>query len=322
MNARAAGSADEHRLLPTFSVVIPAFNAANSLSRAIDSVLAQDGLRAEILVVDDASNDATATVAASYGSAIRYLRQSRNQGVAAARNRGAAEACGEWLAFLDADDWFHPERLITHARWIADDPTLDFLTADYCYVDADGKALGRSLEAHPVGRILLDRSGKASRALLEVGDIEEFVADHIGDTHTLSVPRAQFLALGGYPVGYRVCEDVHLLVRLIAASTRIGVSLMPLATYVVHAASATRRDPVAAQRENVRTLCDLARLAGSFPAPVARGVARRLHAARMNLAYALLRNQQRIAALRAVLPSLRESPGWRILHDVLSVLKG
>lgn len=322
MNIPVADSVDAATPLPSFSVIIPAFNAAATLSRAIDSVLAQQGVSAEILVIDDASSDETAAVAARYGNSLRYLRQPRNQGVAAARNRGAAEACGEWLAFLDADDYFHPARLITHARWIVEDPTLDLLTGDYCYADTEGKALGRSLEAHPIGQVLLARAGEASRTLLRTEEIEEFVTDHVGDTHTLSVRRAQFLTVGGYPVGFRVCEDVHLLVRLVAASARIGVSLLPLATYVVHAGSATRRDPVAAQVENVRTLRDLARLARTFPPAVSTGVARRLHAARMNLAYALLRERRRLAAVCAVLPSLWESPGWRTLRDTLAVLKG
>ncbi len=322
MTANAPGSAGAGTPLPSFSVIIPAFNAAGTLSRAIDSVLAQHGVRAEILVVDDASSDETAAVAARYGNRIRYLRQFHNQGVAAARNRGAAEACGEWLAFLDADDYFHPERLIAHARWIGDDPTIDFLTGDYCYADPEGKDLGRSLEAHPIGRALLSRADDAPRTLLRPEEIEEFVTDHVGDTHTLSVRRAQFLAVGGYPVGFRVCEDVHFLVRLVAASARIGVSLLPLATYVVHADSATRRDPVAAQVENVRTLRDLARLAQAFPPAVRKGVARRLHAARLNLAYALLREHRRPAAVRSVLPSLWESPGWRTLRDTLAVIKG
>ena len=104
-------------------------------------------------------------------------------------------------------------------------------------------------------------------------EIAAFVADHFGDTHTLSVPRARFIELGGYPTGYKVCEDVHFLTRLVAKSRRIGVVCQSLGVYVIHGGSATRRDPVAAQRENVRTLTDLSRLAENFPSPVRQGVA-------------------------------------------------
>ena len=96
-------------------------------------------------------------------------------------------------------------------------------------------------------------------------DIEAFVADHFGDTHTLSLPRAVFVELGGYPAGFSVCEDVHLLVRLVARSRRIGVVCAMLGVYVIHGGSATRRDPVAAQRENVRTLLDLDAVREPFP---------------------------------------------------------
>jgi len=67
---------------------------------------------------------------------------------------------------------------------------------------------------------------------------------------------------------------------------------------------------------------DLSRLAENFPAPVRRGVAERLQSARYNLGCALNKNGQRIAAVRAVLPTLAARPGWRSLRDVLSMIKG
>jgi hypothetical protein len=153
-------------------------------------------------------------------------------------------------------------------------------------------------------------------------EIAAFVADHFGDTHTLSVPRARFVEMGGYPVGFRVCEDVHFLARLVANSRRIGVTCQMLGVYVIHGGSATRRDPVTAQRENVRTLTDLERLARHFPTPVRQGVKRRMQSARYNLGCALSKNGQRIAAVNAVLPTLAARPGWQSLRDVLSMLKG
>jgi len=79
---------------------------------------------------------------------------------------------------------------------------------------------------------------------------------------------------------------------------------------------------VAAQRENVRTLLDLARQKAGFPLPVQRGVRQRLRQARYNLGCALSRTSGRSAAVRAVLPSLAESPGWPSLRDMLSMLRG
>ena len=170
---------------------------------------------------------------------------------------------------------------------------------------------------------MLDQAAGATRTVLErADDVQEFAADHFGDTHTLSVPRSAFLELGGYPAGFSICEDIHFLVRLVARSHRIGVVCAPLGVYVIHGESATRRDPVAAQRENVRTLLDLVRNASGFPLPVRRGVRQRLRGARYNLGCALVRTSGRAAAVNAVLPSLTETPGWASVRDVLSMLKG
>ena len=259
---------------------------------------------------------------AAYGDRVRYLRREHNAGVSAARNFGAGQASGDWLAFLDADDWYFPNRLAVHAAWVREDPQLDFLTGDYEYRDAQDKLLGTSLAQHAAGRRVMARADAAGRVVMDSGDFEAFIADHFGDTHTLSVPRATFLELGGYPLGFKVCEDVHFLTRLVARSRRVGVICEALAVYLIHAGSATRRDPVQAQRENVRTLEDLRRLARAFPEPVRRGVMTRVRLGRLNLGYALCRSGARGAALRAVLPSLLESPGLASLRDVVSIARG
>lgn len=307
---------------PRFSVVIPAFNAAATLARAIESVRAQSWAAHEILVVNDGSTDGTADVARQFGETVRLIRQ-KNSGVSVARNAGAAMATGDWLAFLDADDWYAPDRIRLHAEWIAEGASLDCLTGDYEYRDDAGKLLGTSMAQHESGRMMLQKAAGATREVIETpAEIAAFVADHFGDTHTLSVPRARFLELGGYPTGFKVCEDVHFLARLMARSHRVGVICQSLGVYVIHGGSATRRNPVAAQRENVRTLADLVRLAEHFPAPVRQGVRARMQSARYNLGCALSKSGRRIAAVGAVLPTLAARPGWRSLRDVLSMLKG
>ena len=306
---------------PRFSVVIPAFNSAATLARAIESVRAQSWPAHEIIVVDDGSTDASAEIAAGFDG-VRLIRQ-KNSGVSVARNAGAAAASGDWLAFLDADDWYAPDRIKLHAEWIAEGATLDCLTGDYEYRDEAGALLGTSMAQHESGRTMLAKAAGAARTVIETpAEIAAFVADHFGDTHTLSVPRARFIELGGYPTGYKVCEDVHFLTRLVAKSRRIGVVCQSLGTYVIHGSSATRRDPVAAQRENVRTLTDLSRLASNFPAPVRQGVAVRMQSARYNLGCALSKSGQRIAAVKAVLPTIRARPNWRALRDILSMIRG
>lgn len=307
-------------MTPRFSVIIPAHNAACTLARAIESVHKQTWPAHQIIVVDDGSQDHSASIAEAFGNTVTLIRQP-NAGVSAARNAGARAASGDWLAFLDADDWYYPDRLKLHAEWIASDASLDFLTGDYEYRDASDVLLGTSMVQHESGRMMLAK--RNTRVLLDApSEVRAFVADHFGDTHTLSVPLATFIALGGYPAGYKVCEDVHFLIRLVAKSHRIGVVCTPLAVYLIHEGSATRRNPVAAQQENVRTLTDLATLTKTLPEPVRRGVQERMQNARYNLACALTKNGERYAAVKAILPSLISQPSWRSLRDVLSVIRG
>lgn len=96
------------------SVIMPAYNAASFVTKALGSVLDHTALSCEVLVIDDASADATASLVAQVAERdprVRLLRNERNRGPAAARNHGLAAARGRWVALLDADDAFEPHRL-------------------------------------------------------------------------------------------------------------------------------------------------------------------------------------------------------------------
>src|SRR5215472_10802511 len=112
------------------SVVIPVFNEAGVVRRAIGSVLTQELAPLEIIVVDDGSTDATPSVLGTFGDRIRVLRQA-NAGAAAARNTGAAAASGEYLAFLDADDEWHPAMLSRTAGLLERNPCAALAFCDH-----------------------------------------------------------------------------------------------------------------------------------------------------------------------------------------------
>lgn len=106
-----------------FSVVIPAYNRAHTLSRALDSVLDQTLEAREIILVDDGSQDGTETLVRQQYPQVRYLHQA-NGGVSRARNLGIAVARGDWIAFLDSDDAWLPTKLAAQRETLREHPGM------------------------------------------------------------------------------------------------------------------------------------------------------------------------------------------------------
>jgi glycosyltransferase involved in cell wall biosynthesis len=306
---------------PCFSVIIAVHNGATTVGRALDSVIAQCYLSDEIIVVDDGSTDGTADIVSTHPGPIRLIQQT-NQGVSVARNRAVGEAKGDWLAFLDADDVYFPHRLKWHADWIAEDPDLDFLTGDQEYREPDGATLRTHMANTPAGRLLLEKAKGALRVEVNTGaEFRAFVAEHFGDTHTLTLPRSTFLEIGGYPPGRTVCEDVSLLIRLLARSKRVGVITRPMAAYYVYPSSATRRDPLWAQHETVEALTLLRNEMNIADADINAGLDDAVAIARMDRAVALLREDRSYDALRTIWPNFKEHPCPKTARQFLSILK-
>jgi glycosyltransferase involved in cell wall biosynthesis len=132
------------------TVIIGVYNGARYLAESIDSVLAQTHPVAELIVVDDGSTDGSGDIAERYGAPVRCIRQ-ENGGMAAARNRAIPEATGEFLAFLDADDRFRPDKLRSQLAVFDADPGLDIVyghVTEFLSPDLDDEA--RALLRAPV----------------------------------------------------------------------------------------------------------------------------------------------------------------------------
>src|SRR2546427_4231674 len=117
-----------HMTKPVVSVVIPVYNGERYLADAIQSVLDQTYQNLEVIVVDDGSTDGSAAVAKRFGDAIRYVRQA-NGGVCQARNTGISVARGTYLAFLDQDDLWLPDKLAVQVAYLESHPEVG---AVYC----------------------------------------------------------------------------------------------------------------------------------------------------------------------------------------------
>ena len=126
--------------MPRVSAIIPVYNGEATIARAIDSAIDQDfGESVEVIVVNDCSSDSTEAILARYGVRIRYLTQTRRMGVVAARNAAVAAASGEYLALLDADDSWLPNKLTRLVPALDGNPNAVLAYADYIPVFPDGK---------------------------------------------------------------------------------------------------------------------------------------------------------------------------------------
>jgi glycosyltransferase involved in cell wall biosynthesis len=197
------------------TVVIPAYNAAACVRRAVDSVLAQTWPRLEVVVVDDGSRDETLAVLAQYGSRLRVLTQP-NQGPAAARNRGIEQSQGEYVAFLDADDWWEPGKIAAQVAVLHDQPGAGFCSTATQVVDDAG---------HPV-RLwpCCNDDDPLPDALFTNG------AAISGSTSGVMARKSLLLDIGGFDATLRGFEDPDLWIRL---SARAGYVCIPEALTVV-----------------------------------------------------------------------------------------
>jgi hypothetical protein len=188
----------------TISVVIPARNSAATLAQAIASARAQTVTPFEIIVVDDASIDSTASTARAAGGALtRVICLPIRQGAAAARNHGVEAARGDLIAFLDADDTWDPWKTARQLDVMASQPEMVFCACRARHVAADGTLLGQIHQGVPVAT-----GPEAWRSLLA----ESFIA-----TPCVLARRDAILAVGGFDPSLPVAEDQDLWIRLALA---------------------------------------------------------------------------------------------------------
>jgi len=190
--------ATEH---PLVSVVIPVYNAEALISRAIDSVLAQDYSPIEIIVVNDGSTDNTAEMVRRYaGRGVRLIDLPRNLGASGCRNAGIAAARGPFIAFLDADDEWLPGKLTAQVAAFQATPNCSMSVCDGEWLDPDGSVVGTVLADAPE----FD-DGEAWRVMLGRSFIH---------TSCVLTTKALLDKFGGFDTALVVAEDWDLWIRL------------------------------------------------------------------------------------------------------------
>ena len=208
---------------PKSSVVVPTYNYGRFIEKAIESALAQTLRPSEVIVVDDGSTDDTEEVVRRFGDAVRYFRQ-ENAGVSAARNRGAAESTGEYIAFLDADDIWEPEKLEKQMAKFAEDPEIGFVHCGMRGFDS--------------------KTGDTTTFYIE--GMEGWVADHLllwerpvvnVSGSSMMVTREAFDAVNGFDERLKCGEDWDFCYRT-ACKYKVGFVPEPLVNYRSHLAAA------------------------------------------------------------------------------------
>jgi glycosyltransferase involved in cell wall biosynthesis len=128
--------------MPRVSIIVPTFNCARFLGRALNSALAQTYEDHEVIVVDDGSTDETQELVARYGGKVRYLYQ-HNRGPASARNLALTNASGEFVAYLDADDMWYPQKLEKQIPFLDAHKECGLVHSDFSVIDEKDNLIHR-----------------------------------------------------------------------------------------------------------------------------------------------------------------------------------
>jgi glycosyltransferase involved in cell wall biosynthesis len=206
---------------PRFSFVIPAYEAAATISGALESAFAQTHPAHEVIVVDDGSSDDLAAALAPFADRITLIRKP-NGGVASARNAGLEAATGDFFVVLDADDRCDPRRLEALAELASARPDLDLITTDI-RLTAAGEPVGSFRDQTP----------------FETEDQRTAILWSCFPGGWLAVRLARLREVGGFDEGLRTGEDWDCWLRLIYGGSAAGLVAVPYYDYAVDSVGLT-----------------------------------------------------------------------------------
>jgi len=205
---------------PKVSVITPAYNAQSTIGETIESVLSQTFTDFEMIIIDDGSTDDTANVVHRFkDNRIIYLYQT-NKEKSEARNNGIKNAKGKYIAFLDADDTWFPEKLEKQVRLMQNNPEIGLVYSDLYYFDDE---TGEDL-------ILYSRIASLHRGKIP---IELLLENNFIKSNTPLIRRKIFCQVGLFDTNLDLCEDWEMWLRIIVKYP-IDYIDEPLARYRIH----------------------------------------------------------------------------------------
>ncbi|MEO8649955.1 MAG: glycosyltransferase [Acidobacteriota bacterium] len=200
------------------SVIIPNFNYAEFLDEAVNSVLSQTYPNVEIVIIDDGSTDNSRSVIDGLGDSVKSVFQ-ENAGVSAARNNGFKLCCGDYIAFLDADDVWLPTKIEEQMKIFSEDPEIGLVHSGYLTIDH----AGNELEEFTTGA-----SGKLSEEFL----LFEKPVILVGGSGMI-LKKALFDDVSGFDLNLTTSADWDLC-RRVALKCKVGFSSKVLVKYRMH----------------------------------------------------------------------------------------
>lgn len=215
------------------SIIMPAYNAAGTIAESIDSVLAQTYQNWELLIINDASTDATHEKVQSYvatDNRIRYISNDTNQGIAATRNRGIAHANGDYLAFLDSDDMWVPQKLDKQLQFMMEKNATISYTAT-SYITASGSRSSYILQAreHFTYKDLLRHNTMSCSSVMIKRDAMQFFSS--GFMHEDYAVWLNIVKATGQAHGFNEPLLIYRLGHNTNSSNRIKSAVMTYKTY-------------------------------------------------------------------------------------------
>ncbi|AFY59929.1 glycosyltransferase family A protein [Synechococcus sp. PCC 6312] len=186
--------------MPLVSVIIPAFNAAHYLEQTLTSVIQQSLTDFEVWIIDDGSTDNTREIAQAWverDQRIHYFYQA-NQGVSASRNHGIAQSTGEFIAFLDADDLWYPDKLALQVKHLQSNPGLGVSFGRVNFVTKEGQSLGQV----------------SNSPLINLRPRDFLLGNPTTTSSNLLVRRDTLAEMGGFALDMSYAEDLEWLLRV------------------------------------------------------------------------------------------------------------
>ena len=211
---------------PAVSVIIPTYNRANLVAKAIKSVLSQTYQDFEIIVIDDGSTDNTEEIIRSFkDKRVKYIKKYKeNKGSSVARNIGIKVARGKYIALLDSDDEWLPEKLDKQIKVLqSESPEVGVVYSNLCYIDENGKSMNKLRNPKKEGYIYEDLFGK----------------NCVGTPSTVLIRKECFHQVGLFDDLLNAMEDWDMWIR-IAKYYRFALIKVPLVKYRLHSNQKTR----------------------------------------------------------------------------------